>query len=267
MSGKYDHIKIIACDLDGTLLLNGAQKLRPDTCGLIRRLQQNGILFFTASGRPYAILKKLFAPVRDEIGYMCENGCLGFYRGKMIFRELMGKETAHCLIDRILARPDTEIFVSGTERGYLSPRDPAFGEWMRDYLDYDVDIVEDLHDIPEEYVKLAIYEKAGIVHDRKYWIDCLGDISAPVVSGNVWMDVTGKGITKATGLKRVLDYLEISPEDCIAIGDNDNDLEMLRYAGHPVAVSGGKPEVRAAAERTVDLVEDFFREILEEREG
>ncbi|MCI6794648.1 MAG: HAD hydrolase family protein, partial [Lachnospiraceae bacterium] len=45
-------IKLIASDLDGTLLLNGAQKLQPQTCGLIRRLkEEKGILFLAASGR------------------------------------------------------------------------------------------------------------------------------------------------------------------------------------------------------------------------
>ena len=58
-------IKLVASDLDGTLLLNGAQSLQPGTCQLIHRLCQKGVIFLAASGRQYANLQRLFAPVRQ----------------------------------------------------------------------------------------------------------------------------------------------------------------------------------------------------------
>lgn len=48
-----ENIRLIACDLDGTLLLDGAQSLRPETCGLIAALLERGVQFFAASGRQY----------------------------------------------------------------------------------------------------------------------------------------------------------------------------------------------------------------------
>ena len=48
-------IRLIASDLDGTLLLDGAQSLRPETCRLIHSLTARGIYFFAASGRQYPI--------------------------------------------------------------------------------------------------------------------------------------------------------------------------------------------------------------------
>ena len=65
-------IKLIASDLDGTLLLNGAQSLREETCRLIHRLYtEKGIRFVSASGRQYDNQRRLFAPVADEIAYIC----------------------------------------------------------------------------------------------------------------------------------------------------------------------------------------------------
>ena len=78
-------IKLIASDLDGTLLLHGAQMLRTETCGLIHRLyKEKGIYFVSASGRQYDNQQRLFAPVADEIAYICENGCLSFFEGDML---------------------------------------------------------------------------------------------------------------------------------------------------------------------------------------
>ena len=58
-------IKLVASDLDGTLLLNGAQSLPEELFPLIKELKELGILFVAASGRQYANMKRMFAPVVD----------------------------------------------------------------------------------------------------------------------------------------------------------------------------------------------------------
>ena len=75
-------IKLIASDLDGTLLHGGEQSLSPRTLNLIRRLTEKGIRFIAASGRQYANERRLFAPIRDEISYIAENGSLCICQGK-----------------------------------------------------------------------------------------------------------------------------------------------------------------------------------------
>ena len=62
-------IKLVASDLDGTLLLNGAQKLPEELFPLIRGLKKEGILFVAASGRQYANMKRLFEPVLEAVSY------------------------------------------------------------------------------------------------------------------------------------------------------------------------------------------------------
>ena len=92
-------IKLIASDLDGTLLLNGAQSLREETCRLIHRLYtEKGIRFVSASGRQYDNQRRLFAPVADEIAYICENGCLSFCEGDMLHLELMDRKLMRMFI-------------------------------------------------------------------------------------------------------------------------------------------------------------------------
>ena len=69
-------IKLIASDLDGTLLHNGAQELSPYTIDVIRRITQKGIHFIAASGRQSDNERRLFAGIEDEISYIAENGSL-----------------------------------------------------------------------------------------------------------------------------------------------------------------------------------------------
>ena len=74
-------IKLIASDLDGTLLLNKAQTLPDDLFPLIRELNELGIRFVAASGRQYPNMKRLFAPVASDISFICENGALAVEKG------------------------------------------------------------------------------------------------------------------------------------------------------------------------------------------
>ena len=60
-------IKLVASDLDGTLLFKGAQSLPEEIFPLIRQLKKMGILFVAASGRQYANMKKMFRPVVDDM--------------------------------------------------------------------------------------------------------------------------------------------------------------------------------------------------------
>ena len=72
-------IKLVASDLDGTLLLHKAQSLPEEIFSLIRQLEELGIMFVAASGRQYPNMTKLFAPVASEISYISENGALAVW--------------------------------------------------------------------------------------------------------------------------------------------------------------------------------------------
>ena len=63
-------IKLVASDVDGTLVPDGTFEINPEIYDVIKKLKEKGITFVAASGRQYASLKKLFAPVADRILYI-----------------------------------------------------------------------------------------------------------------------------------------------------------------------------------------------------
>ena len=71
-------IKLVASDVDGTLVPDGTFEINPEIYDVIKALKEKNITFVAASGRQYASLKKLFAPVADQILYIPDNG--GFVR-------------------------------------------------------------------------------------------------------------------------------------------------------------------------------------------
>ena len=257
-----EHIKLIACDLDGTLLLNGAQQLRPETCGLIARLMdEKGLFFCAASGRQYANLQRLFAPVKDRIGYVCENGCLSYYQEKRIHRYLMDHELGRDILRTIMDTDGAEVLLTGERTHYIQPKDMNYFFHMRDVVRNDVTLVPDIFNTPEPYMKVSLYEKGGL-HDVEWWEEQFASRCTVAIGGGEWLDMMPPGVNKASGLKHLLDHLGISPQAVMAIGDNDNDREMLEMAGLPVTVRSAKPSIRAMAKTETETVEDLFVRIL-----
>lgn len=253
---------MIACDLDGTLLLNGAQNLQPETCALITRLMdEKGILFCAASGRQYANLQRLFAPVKDRIAYLCENGCLCYCGGECLHRELMEADLAREIIQMIRLEGSAEVLVSGEKIHYVQPKDMGFYHHMHDVVKNDVTIVPDLLDIPEPYLKVSLFERGGL-YDVEKWQQTFGSRCTVVAGQGEWLDMMPRGVNKGTGLLPILAQLGITPSECMAIGDNDNDREMLELAGFPVTVKSAKPSIRAMAKLETDTVEHLFERML-----
>ncbi|MCR4819428.1 MAG: HAD family hydrolase [Fretibacterium sp.] len=254
-------IKLIASDIDGTMLLEGGTSLSPEIFDYIQRLRERGILFFAASGRPYGNLQRLFAPVKEQIGYLCENGCFSFYHDRLLHRERMDRELGQDIIRAVLQKDGAEVMVAGLMKEYIQPKDPDFYHYLNDVVDYDVEVVPDLLNIGEEYMKVSIYEKEG-VGDGRYWRDLFGSRCAVVTSGRIWMDTMPHSVNKGSALARVLRELDISPQECLAIGDNENDREMLKLVGYPASVQSAKPAIRAIARLETDTVGHLFQKIL-----
>ena len=102
-------LKVIASDIDGTLLQNGKRELSFQIIEQIKQLKKMGILFAAASGRQYATLRNLFEPVKDDIAYICENGAMVVYKGKILHKDVFDRALAEEMMHSILNREDMEI--------------------------------------------------------------------------------------------------------------------------------------------------------------
>ena len=115
-------IKLVASDLDGTLLLHKAQSLPEEIFSLIRQLEELGIMFVAASGRQYPNMTKLFAPVASEISYISENGALAVDHGEVLYQDSFDRKLAGEIISAILEKKDAEFTCSAKDYHYLMPK-------------------------------------------------------------------------------------------------------------------------------------------------
>ncbi|MCI8551292.1 MAG: HAD family phosphatase [Lachnospiraceae bacterium] len=256
-------IRLIASDIDGTILRNGAQALPPRMVPLLQRLIKKGVLFVAASGRQYANLQRLMGAAAPDVDYICENGAFVVHKGEIIYKAVMDRALGQELMADILSVPDCEVQLSGINTAYIKPKRPAFTEHLKYVLKNNITEVTDLFSTPEEYIKISAYVHGEKTEEymeefRKRW----GSHFTLASTCAHWIDFIPPGIHKGYAMEALMETLAISKKETMAFGDNYNDLELLACAEESYAVSTAKPEVIAACRHTCEYVEDVLETLL-----
>lgn len=263
-------IKLIASDLDGTLLHGKEQSLSPRVLELVHRLTEKGIRFIAASGRQYDNEQRLFQGIENEISYIAENGALCVHEGKVIFRSLLDDSLIQRIIAEIRKAPNFEILLSREDASVIEGRSSAFVNHITNVMRNTTEIVDDISKAKGPFIKIAVGNLTDSQEVIQDYLNYLKRMFEPdmraVTSGNIWIDFIPPKINKGTALQRFLDFFGIRADECIAMGDQHNDIEMLELAGTSYAVAGSAPGVSDHATHTVPFAEDVLEELLKKME-
>ena len=265
----FEQIKLIVSDIDGTLIPYGERTLPEALFPAIRALREAGILFCPASGRQYHALYRLFAPVGEEIGYLCENGAVVMGPGpegqaQMLSKTTMPRETAIALCCEIMELPGCLTLVSGAEAGYVLGRDNPLLEMMAAEEGSRMRSVERFEEI-DEILKVSVYAPDGVALPSERLGPRYGGMFRMAEAGPAWLDFTVAD--KGKGLRGLCAALGVDLAETLAFGDNWNDVPMLDLVGMPYLMSTAAPQLRARYPRQCSDVMDVIGEILEERKS
>lgn len=238
-------IKLIATDIDGTLVADGTLDINPEYYDVIKELRKRGVIVLAASGRQRSSIEKVFAPIVDELSFISENGtCI--YSKDYQFVDKIPVETAKKYIKEARTFPGCEIMISKDSVAYFETI--GLYHYMVDEYGYKGELVDDLEDYLEDICKISIFHhncaEEIIGHEfAERW----GKTMNIAVSGKCWLDCTNKGGNKGSALKHFQEAYNITPDETLAFGDNINDIEMLKRASHSFAVANAREEVKEAA--------------------
>ena len=124
-------IKLIAADMDGTLL-DSAKQLPEGLFPLIRALRARGVRFAPASGRQYYTLYRQFGEIADELVYISENGAMVCDGSKIVSFEAMPVEEVCRAVETVRTLPGVYTVVSARDGGiYEDGNDPVFWKTCR----------------------------------------------------------------------------------------------------------------------------------------
>lgn len=252
-------IRLVATDVDGTLVKDGSHVLDPAYFDMIRRLRRKGVYVCVCSGRQYHSIHHLFAPVAGELFFLAENGTLVRTEEKILqtwpidpdyyiplirdIRKIDGAAAVVCSprIARVEAGEDSEVY-----------------RFLKDGYSYMLENIPDLTTIPAgEVLKLSVYheraEKGLLPLTSSHWAEDL----ALEPSGVVWLDICPRHASKGNALSFLQDHLGIKKEETLYFGDNINDLSAFAQAGLKGTVSNARREVLEAADFVGDSYENL----------
>ena len=254
-------IKLIASDLDGTLLC-GRETVSEEMFEMIREMNRRGILFVVASGRQYRVLKNIFAPVWEQMAFITENGCAVFYQDEMIAQQVIPKEQLLELIYMVDADPKTDVALSSPTTTYIRPKNEAYHNMLKEAGNH-ICVLKEWEDVTEPCVKMAWYEEDGVDARLDYWKSKIKPPANVVTSGAQWLDILYPGGHKGVGIEVLRERFGIKKEETVAFGDNFNDKEMLEAVGYAFAMESGKEGIKELCPYQTDNVEKIVHKILD----
>lgn len=245
-------IKLIASDIDGTLVEDGGHELNPEFFDVILKLREKGIQFAAASGRQWASIEAVFEPIKEKVFYLSDNGAYVGCYGRNLFLNPIDRDTALELIREIRKVPDLEVMAGGPDVVYVDTKDEKFVDWIENGYKFRVRRVEDVTRITDEIIKVSAYKPHGIQEATKGLIAQFGGKLKMTISGDMWMDAMAPGVCKGQAIRTLQENLDIKPEETMAFGDQLNDIEMLESAYYSFAVANAREEVKKAARFQAD---------------
>ncbi len=233
--------KIAFFDLDGTLTSEIDGSVPGDAAAAIARARENGHLMFINTGRCFQNVEPCFRSVGWD-GYVCGCGTNIYCDG----RDVLYVSQTHATIMRILeAARQTDVDILFESRAQVAfdlsrpLHHPGAVRQYQAFVDRHYHMPENLESQDFFSDKFVIWyqEESQLAAFRQVsdqWFDCID-------RGGTFREFVPRGYSKATGIRFVLEHYGLSLEDAHALGDSNNDLPMLSYVPHSIAMGNASP--------------------------
>lgn len=251
-------LKLICSDVDGTLVPDGGHELNPEYFSQIRRLKKAGILFAAVSGRSYSSLEKLFAPVIDDILFICDNGARTIYRGRVLNCYTIRRELAFEIIRDIEALPGCTTYVSTLKNGYVKEGADGLYRWLTEGYQLNITKLSRMpEDLPAEdgILGVEMYHPTAAeeIANQGLYQKWHGHSQLQVVcSGKQWVNFTPLNADKGIAVSEYQNSHGIQPSETMAFGDNMNDAGMLLRADLSYAIGNARKEIKSLTRFVAD---------------
>ena len=235
-------IKLIASDMDGTLL-NSNNEINEEFFEVFNKLKEKEIIFAAASGRQYYNLLNRFEKINNDIMFIAENGTFVVYKGKEILVNSLDREVAKELIKIGRTVDNAYVILCGKKSAYIEKRDERLVKETKKYYER-YEIVDDLTKVEDDILKVTICDFSGSEFNSNNYFKNYWDKLQVTVSGEIWLDITAKGVNKGVAIEKVQEIFDISPKETMVFGDYLNDLEMMGKAYYSYAMENAHEDLK-----------------------
>lgn len=238
--------RLVATDLDGTLLHSDGT-VTAYTRSVLDELDRRGVHVVFVTGRPIRWMDQLWDAVGGHGLAVCSNGGIVYDVASHSVRNALTIDPDTCLRTASLIRRAVPGSSFALEKTGGFAREDTFMPRVAPPLGIPVGSMAEIVD--ETVVKLlARHEEMS---PQEFWErveEAVGTLVTTTWSSvGALVEMSAKGVTKASTLARLCAEFGIGPEEVVAFGDMPNDLDMLTWAGSSYAMANAHPTVHAVA--------------------
>ena len=236
-------IKLIATDMDGTLLDENGH-LPDGFTEILDHLRKKDIKLIVASGRPYYTLQTNFGPMSRYLSYICDNGALVVNNNEIIYKSVIDKSFVQDIIDTSKSNKENVIVLCSANCAYVENCSDEYLNEIKKYYT-SIEIVDDICRVDDDILKVTICNLENS-HDNlnNIFKPKFSDKLTVVGSGEIWIDITNRGVNKGLALKNLMDANNVSREETMVFGDYYNDIEMLQEADYSFVMENAPEDMK-----------------------
>lgn len=259
--------KLIALDLDGTLL-NSDKLIDQYNIDVLNKLMAMGVEIIIATGRRYWSAREYSKELADNMAIVANNGAIVRMSAddRLINQRSLSQETLRKILrlgQTLGLRP--VVHVDGYHNGYdILVEDKLENKevFLFSEMESRIKLVED-YDKEDEKILAVIYagdkkdmEKLKMEIDKFLPEEQNSHIMENIYSAEALLEVMDKNVNKWSGIEAYIATKGIRPEEVIAVGDDNNDLEMLKSAGLGVAMLNATEGLKKEADLITEYIND-----------
>lgn len=243
--------KIVFFDVDGTIFNNRTKKIPKSTIESIKNLKEKGVITAIATGRSVLMLSPLLDDIIPHIdAFVAINGQHVIFKNNVIYDNPLDKDMVEAILNRCDELDIDYVLMSDNKYTASSHCN-------------EVKEIIDLMDLPlpeinkKLYLNNSIYQILVCGHKRIHIIENeYKNILFTKWWTNNGADICPKDGTKAVGIKKLCERLDIDINDAYAIGDANNDIDMISTVGNGIAMGNATDELKAVADYITTTIDE-----------
>ncbi len=250
-------VKLIVSDLDGTLL-SSDKSLTPENCEAIESISKQGIEFVVSTGRAYSVIPNSIKE-NPNVRYICHSN------GAVIYDKALGKNIVESIMDEraklkaleILSEYDILLCLHSEDVAYFEEKMLSDEVFRKYHVNSSYErVFRAMPTTPDVRKLITESQKAELfiiffANDRELTEckDRLKALEGITVTSSIEhnLEICSDKAGKGGALKILLEMLNVSAEEAIALGDSTNDLEMFDVAGLSICTANGNNEAKDKA--------------------
>lgn len=254
-------IKIVALDLDGTLF-NSEKKVSETNRVALQKAREKGVKVVITTGRPLKaignVLEELGLISKDEYSITFNGGLIQSNNGEILFKQELSREQLWDIYTVLedLALP-FDVLNDGIVYSLSCKGNHSLYHTANPTLTFKN--IETFEEIPKD----IIYNKVVSVIDADFLDQQIPKLPKEFFekyevfkSRDILLEVMPKNVHKAVGLELLIKHLGLTKEEVMAVGDEENDVSMLSWAGLGVAMANGSQIAKENANVVTKVTND-----------